>query len=101
MPITLCFASWNVANDGRLKANCYNDFFFMMMGKDFGGIRQLNLLDRLQLIMAWITDAYIELKAHNRYTDAIHRAFITNGTSAMSTMMLSNTCFLFAEMHFQ
>lgn len=94
MPITLCFASWNVANDGRLEIN-------VMFKKAISDrlwwriclLRENRLLDRLQLIIAWITDAYIEFKAHNRYIDAIHRAFITNGAAAMSTMMLPNTCF--------
>ena len=51
---------------------------------------QENLLDALQLIEARIADADIELESHDRDVDTTHRAFVANGSTAMTTVMLSN-----------
>lgn len=100
----LCFTSWNDASDGRLqrKPNKKKQITFSLLSangnKSFVKLSvsgsamtkpRLNLLATFQLIVAWITHAHIELKAHYRNIDAVAGAFVANGMATMTAMMLS------------
>lgn len=49
------------------------------------------LLNGLKLLIAWVAHTNVKLKAHYGNIDPIGRAFVTDGMTAVTAMVLSDT----------
>lgn len=87
IPTTLCFASWNDANDVWLWTSDY--YYYMLSNVTTNIFYYLShLLICFKLGVAWITDSYFKLKTHRRYWYTLRRTTSTKRTTTVATMML-------------